>query len=441
MNPLPKIIFLGDNLTFCDGTTTSIPLKSNVNGTTFSWTAVQTDVAGAFADSNKVAIEQLLKLTSNKSGTVVYTVTAHSPALCASGSNRDFLVKVTPLDDASFSYSSAKYCQEEMDPAAIITGALGVFDATPAGLLFSDQTNGIIDLSASVPGTYKVSYNTGGFCPQQHLEDITINATPTANTSSISANGSHCGTKTGSVTGITNVTGANPLLYEWKDANGNIVGTNLILDSVPPGSYVLKIIDGNGCSTVIGNGNSITIKNEKTVFADFVSDITLGDTPLIVQFTNKSTGTVVNYNWNFDNGTSSTQKNPLITLNDVKVHKVCLMIDDGKNECRDTVCRSIEVFDALDLRILPNIFTPNGDGVNDVFKITATGIASVHAEVYNRWGQKEYEWNTIEGGWDGRSATGLQAPDGTYYVILFITSADKNKTVLEPIKQSFTLLR
>ncbi|HRG39027.1 MAG TPA: hypothetical protein PK289_10895, partial [Bacteroidia bacterium] len=124
VNPLPKIIFLGDNLTFCDGTTTSIPLKSNVNGTTFSWTAVQTDVAGAFADSNKVAIEQLLKLTSNKSGTVVYTVTAHSPALCASGSNRDFLVKVTPLDDASFSYSSAKYCQEEMDPAAIITGAL-----------------------------------------------------------------------------------------------------------------------------------------------------------------------------------------------------------------------------------------------------------------------------------------------------------------------------
>ena len=79
--------------------------------------------------------------------------------------------------------------------------------------------------------------------------------------------------------------------------------------------------------------------------------------------------------------------------------------------------------------------------MNDILKITAKGLATVHAEIYNRWGQKEYEWNTINGGWDGYSASGAPAVQGPYYIVLIAVGADKNKTAFPPIKQAFELVR
>jgi gliding motility-associated-like protein len=440
VHPSPKVIFLGENLKICDGTSPQIVLASNVSGSTFSWTVKQTDVTGGFTDSNKVVIDQLLNLTSNKKGTALYTVTAHSLAMCASATPIDILVYVNPLDDPTFSYTSAMYCQEALDPSPTITGTTGIFSVAPTGLTFLDNKTGAIDLSESLPGDYKIAYSTNGVCPQQSFTDIKIRETPKADISTIKTDSSHCGTKTGAIKGITMIAGANPFTYEWKDATGTIVGTKLQLDSVAPGYYTLKITDGNGCTATIGNGNTLTIENINTVKANFSSDVTEGDNPLTVQLTNHSKGPIASYLWNFDNGTTSTLVHPIVRLDDVKSYNICLMVDDGKNECRDTLCKTIEVFQTYEMRIIPNVFTPNGDGVNDILKITATGLAAVHAEIYNRWGQKEYEWNTIDGGWDGHSATGLPAPEGTYYMILIATGADKNKTTTE-IRQSFTLLR
>jgi gliding motility-associated-like protein len=100
------------------------------------------------------------------------------------------------------------------------------------------------------------------------------------------------------------------------------------------------------------------------------------------------------------------------------------MSDDGK--CFDKTCITIDV----DIRaeyMIPNIFTPNNDGINDVFTIAGKGIESVHAEIYNRWGQKEYEWNTTNGGWDGYSASGIPSTSGTYYFMVEIKGMDGKK--------------
>ena len=48
----------------------------------------------------------------------------------------------------------------------------------------------------------------------------------------------------------------------------------------------------------------------------------------------------------------------------------------------------------------------------------------MNAVVFNRWGQKQYEWNTVSGGWDGRSSSGVDCADGTYYYILYATGID-----------------
>lgn len=73
----------------------------------------------------------------------------------------------------------------------------------------------------------------------------------------------------------------------------------------------------------------------------------------------------------------------------------------------------------------PNAFSPNGDGVNDVFKAKDgyQSIISFEAKVFNRWGKKLYEWSDLDGGWDGKSG-GSDVPDGAYYLVVKARGAD-----------------
>jgi len=73
----------------------------------------------------------------------------------------------------------------------------------------------------------------------------------------------------------------------------------------------------------------------------------------------------------------------------------------------------------------PNTFTPNGDGVNDVFKAKDgyQSIVSFEAKVFNRWGKKLHEWTALDDGWDGKSG-GTDVPDGAYYLVVKARGAD-----------------
>ena len=75
----------------------------------------------------------------------------------------------------------------------------------------------------------------------------------------------------------------------------------------------------------------------------------------------------------------------------------------------------------------PNAFSPNGDHVNDKFFLIAHNVELEEFQIYNRWGEKEYEWNTTNGGWDGRSASGVRAAAGTYYYIINAASVNGEK--------------
>jgi gliding motility-associated-like protein len=65
---------------------------------------------------------------------------------------------------------------------------------------------------------------------------------------------------------------------------------------------------------------------------------------------------------------------------------------------------------------IPNSFTPNGDGRNDVMKVYATGIKTLKFMIFNQWGQKVYEGKDPNGGWDGRF-NGKDAPMGVYMYV------------------------
>ena len=84
---------------------------------------------------------------------------------------------------------------------------------------------------------------------------------------------------------------------------------------------------------------------------------------------------------------------------------------DDNTEVADTTTQTVSQL------TMPNAFSPNGDGHNDFYKPkTAQNIVEFRAIIFNRWGQKLYEWNDVNGdGWDG-TFNGKKVKDGAYYV-------------------------
>ena len=74
---------------------------------------------------------------------------------------------------------------------------------------------------------------------------------------------------------------------------------------------------------------------------------------------------------------------------------------------------------------MPNAFSPNGDGLNDVYRAKSgyRSIVEFHAAIFNRWGHKLYEWDDPAGGWDGKYK-GKDVAQGVYFVLVKAKGAD-----------------
>ena len=88
---------------------------------------------------------------------------------------------------------------------------------------------------------------------------------------------------------------------------------------------------------------------------------------------------------------------------------------------------------------MPNAFSPNGDGINDIYraKNNYQSIVEFDAYIFNRWGQKIYEWHDPAGGWDGKF-NGKDVKQGVYFVLVKAKEADGRKY---NIKKDVNLLR
>jgi gliding motility-associated-like protein len=439
----------------CSGDSTSIQITGNVTGTTYTYIAATVNVLGA-GDGAGNLIKQTLTL-NNSTDSVIYTIIPTSAEGCV-GDPAKSKVIVNPRATITFLSSTQAICSGTVvsaDVVSNVTGTILTWTPRPSVAIGAKSGSGpspahigdVLSVTGDTAVTviYDLTGTTVGGClnlPLASLLKFTVNPLPKINTDSVKINASNCGTLTGSITGLSMVSGITPLKYEWKNNQGIIIGTNLVLNPALPGIYTLKVTDANGCSSIIGTDNKLNIQTLKSVTAAFTSDVTSGETPLHVQFNNQSMSTgTISYNWDFGNGTTSILKKPAATFDMVKEYTVCLIVDDGVKGCRDTMCSLIETITTPDLLIVPNVFTPNGDGINDVLMITAKGLETLNAQIYNRWGEKLYEWNTLSGGWDGFTVSGMPAPAGTYFIILVASGADKKKTILPPVKQSFTLLR
>jgi gliding motility-associated-like protein len=86
---------------------------------------------------------------------------------------------------------------------------------------------------------------------------------------------------------------------------------------------------------------------------------------------------------------------------------------------------------------VPNVFTPNGDGINDQFRVSFRSIVQFQMLLYSSWAGKVYESTDPGQGWDGR-VNGTLSPPGVYYYIITATGADGKRYKL---KGAVSLLR
>jgi gliding motility-associated-like protein len=107
---------------------------------------------------------------------------------------------------------------------------------------------------------------------------------------------------------------------------------------------------------------------------------------------------------------SSSQTNELVYSENVNVYRIVAV--ENYNEQIVSVSNTVSVEKPLRL-YAPNAFSPDGDGINDVFEIKGQGVEEMELEIYNRWGQMVYRSDNLALAWNGEYK-GKEAPLGTY---------------------------
>lgn len=159
----------------------------------------------------------------------------------------------------------------------------------------------------------------------------------------------------------------------------------------------LNIIDINGCTDDSTQQMSITVYPIPSASFNY-SPNEVEITNPTVQFADNSLGATTWY-WDFGDGNTSTQQHPEYTYTSPGTYTITLTVTNQYG-CAASISYTLIVESPFNIYV-PNAFTPDGDGINDIFKAKGEGIEEFHLMVFDRWGELIFENNDINIGWDG----------------------------------------
>lgn len=220
--------------------------------------------------------------------------------------------------------------------------------------------------------------------------------------------------------------GITPYTYTLFPSN---INTTLTFTNLSTGTYTFLARDKAGCTIT----NTFSVNNY-SVIANYSVSATHSKVGSTILFTNTSQY-ATGYLWDFGNGNTATSFDAAETYTAEGTYKVQLIAYAGT--CSDTTYKYIFITNTLRTSI-PNVFTPNGDNINDIWYISFEGAISMHLEIFNRYGVKIYENDGTGVQWDGRTLSGEPVPTGTYFYSLEITDVFNN---ISKFNGHITLLR
>lgn len=220
--------------------------------------------------------------------------------------------------------------------------------------------------------------------------------------------------------------GSGGVLFSWSPSNylSNDAIPNPVSTPISTTTYSLSVTDAHGCRSLITD--QVTVDVTPPIHVQTYPRDTLIYTGEQVQFHAFSGGNM--YSWSPATGLNNPNiSDPVATggaPGDVVMYKVTASTMAG---CKGEGYVTVRVYKGPDM-YMPTAFTPNGDGLNDIFKPTNVGIKQInYFRIYNRWGQLLFSTNRMNEGWDGTFG-GVRQPAGVYvWMIQGVT--DNNRII------------
>jgi len=432
-NPSPSPSISGAS-TYCTGTSATINAPSGFSN--YSWstgantqstsvtsadnpiTVTVTDVNGCTGTSAPFNVTE--QATINHSETIEIcqgqSATIHGNTETTAGlyeqtfsnggcdSTASITLVVNPLPTITASATETEICNGE----TTIISANGGDSYTWDNGLGAGQNHTVTPGSTT---TYVVTGTDANGCENTDQVEITVNPLPVveAGNDIVACEGETI-TLTGSGTATT---------YTWDNGVSDGVGF-----TQPVGTITYTVTGtANGCSSTATV--SVTVGPQPT--ADFTATPVSGLSPLDVDFTNNSSNGTT-YSWDFGNGQSESTGSPTdqsMTYTEPGSFEVWLTVTNGT--CSDQMSLIIIVDDLPLSYVIPNVFTPNEDGSNDILHMNIQNAASLEMEIFNRWGNLVGSVNSVDplDGWDGRHiSSGQPVAEGVYFYTYKIIDLD-----------------
>ncbi|MCW3103241.1 MAG: hypothetical protein JWO09_1681 [Bacteroidetes bacterium] len=375
----------GSGAAICAGGTVSLSGTAGGNYTGVIWQGGQ----GSFSSSTNLNTNYTAAAT--ESGTVVLSlgVIGHCNDTVFSTVN----LTISPLPNAAITASATAICAG--DPVTLNASGAGTYSWSTGSAASS--------ITVFSAGTYTLTV-TNSCGSQTATQTIAAGSAPSVSIQSASA--SFCA---GSSM-LLYATGSGSFMWTGGSVNDSILVTTEGLYSVTA---------SNGC----GSASDSVFVNVDSITAFFTASALTGPAPLSVDFTSNSSASAIALSWDLGNGSGASGNLASTVYQSPGTYPVTLTATNAAG-CSDTYTLTIVVPEGASALQMPNVFTPNGDGINDQFAGIGSGIKEFSCKVYNRWGTMVTELSTFKSSWDGRTTSGVMASDGTYFYFMEATGAD-----------------
>lgn len=357
----------------------SVNLTAAQTGGVWSGTGITSAANGTFSPAG--------------AGAGTHTITYNISGVC--GDQQTTSIDVIDLFPSTIT-PVGPFCEDD-DPVNLVGATPG---GTWSGTGITNTATGTFDPDVAGPGTHTITYTLSGSCATSSTVNIVVNPLPVPVFVADVASG--CAPLTVTFTDNTTPAATSSIWTIVGETSSNLNGTFMYTFN-DPGLYTVTLT----LTSAAGCVGSTTVTNMIEVFANPIADFTFGPegadvTNPTINFVNQSFLNDVN-NWNFGGLGTSTQENPSFAFpnNEPGEYTVCLDVATV-NGCFDTTCQTIIINDIFIIYV-PNAFTPDGDGINDVFLPIISGIdpLSYDLMIFNRWGELIFETNVLEQWWDG----------------------------------------
>jgi len=321
----------------------------------------------------------------------------------------------------------------EFDNGSICITITGGTNPFPVGTAWVDNGGGQWCLNNLSAGTYPIDVTDINNCSLQNpFPDITLVRPPEITAVITNTIDIDCDTDTATQINTIIVNGGVPP-YQVTWSGGIVDAANpFVMQTSVPGNYSAFVNDQYG---IINGCPPIEFPLDPIAFFEFgLADFTMSsansdfcDVFVVsdpIYFTNISTGDITSFSWNFGDGspTLTGVDTPVHVYDALGTYTISLTVEDLYG-CFDTYFQTIDITKGYEI-ILPNAFTPNGDGINETIRPVSNCMTKIKMSIYDTWGSLIYvevAENQDIYGWDG-TIDGNPAENGNYIMVVEATT-------------------